>query len=134
MSHTDRSKKKIKKFITVLFWVLFGAVAIAALALLFGYVVMLLWNWLMPPLFGLGMVNFWQAVGIVVLAKLLFGGFSSGKHGARSKRMKSRFKERCAEKGFSKWQHYDQFWEEEGKASYKAYLQRIETREDSGEE
>jgi hypothetical protein len=42
---------------------------------LFGYVAMRLWNWLMPPLFGLREVTFWQAVGILVLSRLLFGGF-----------------------------------------------------------
>lgn len=41
--------------------------------------VMLLWNWLMPELFGLTEINFWQALGILILAKILFGGFG-GKH------------------------------------------------------
>lgn len=47
---------------------------------LFGYVVMRLWNWLMPGLFGLHMIGFWQAVGLLVLSKILFGGFH-GRHG-----------------------------------------------------
>ena len=42
---------------------------------LFGYVVMRLWNWLMPVLFGWHGIGFWQAVGILVLSKILFGGF-----------------------------------------------------------
>ena len=41
-------ENKVKKIVKVIFIVIFGAIAIAALALLFGYVVMLLWNWLMP--------------------------------------------------------------------------------------
>ena len=41
----------------------------------FGFVVMRLWNWLMPTLFGWHLINFWQAVGILVLSKILFGGF-----------------------------------------------------------
>ena len=47
---------------------------------LFGYVVMRLWNWLMPGLFGWHMIGFWQAIGILVLSKILFGGFH-GRHG-----------------------------------------------------
>lgn len=43
-------------------------------------VVMLLWNWLMPAIFNLGVINFWQALGLVLLSKILFGGFS-GKRG-----------------------------------------------------
>ena len=38
-------------------------------------VVMSLWNWLMPALFGLHVIGFWQALGLVVLSKILFGGF-----------------------------------------------------------
>ena len=43
-------------------------------------VVMLLWNWLMPVLFELGVINFWQALGLLALSRMLFGGFGSG-HG-----------------------------------------------------
>jgi hypothetical protein len=41
----------------------------------FGFVVMNLWNWLMPPLFGRQVIGFWQAVGLLVLSRILFGGF-----------------------------------------------------------
>jgi len=50
-------------------------IACVAGAFLLGYVVMLLWNWLMPELFGLATITYWQAFGILVLAKILFGGF-----------------------------------------------------------
>ena len=43
-------------------------------------VVMSLWNWLMPALFTLHRISFWQALGLLVLAKVLFGGFR-GRHG-----------------------------------------------------
>ena len=46
----------------------------------FSAVVMLLWNWLFPVLFGLGAVSFWQALGILVLCRLLFGSFGGGHH------------------------------------------------------
>ena len=49
----------------------------------FGFVVMGLWNWLMPALFGLKLIGYWQAVGLIILSKLLFGGFrgSAGRGG-----------------------------------------------------
>jgi len=50
-------------------------------AALFGLIVMTLWNWLMPALFGLKVVTFWQAIGLVILCKLLFGGFHGGPRG-----------------------------------------------------
>ena len=40
--------------------------------------VMLLWNWLMPAIFGLGVISFWQALGTLVLCRLLFGSFGFG--------------------------------------------------------
>lgn len=45
-----------------------------------GVVVMQLWNWLLPALFGWPQVTFWQALGILALSRILFGGF--GFHGS----------------------------------------------------
>jgi len=44
----------------------------------FGFVVMSLWNWLAPALFGLQTISFWQALGLLILSKILFGGFRGG--------------------------------------------------------
>ena len=44
-------------------------------ATVFGFVVMWLWNWLMPAIFGLHLISFWQALGLLVLSKILFSGF-----------------------------------------------------------
>ena len=49
-------------------------VGIAAFIAIGGTVVMLLWNWLAPMLFGLPMVTFWQAIGLLALGRILFGG------------------------------------------------------------
>lgn len=52
----------------------------------FSLVVMWLWNWLVPPVFGWHTINFWQALGIFVLSKILFGGFRGRGHGMHSRR------------------------------------------------
>jgi len=51
----------------------------------FGVVVMLLWNALMPQLFGFPVLNYWQAAGILLLVRVLFGGLGHGliRHGGR---------------------------------------------------
>lgn len=54
---------------------LFGAL----IAIVLGFAVMFLWNWLAPSLFGWRVVSFWQALGILVLSKILFGGFRGGR-------------------------------------------------------
>ena len=41
-------------------------------ALLLGVPLMYLWNWLMPTIFGLPTIGFWQAVGLNFLASILF--------------------------------------------------------------
>ena len=41
----------------------------------FSFVVMRLWNWLVPAVFGWHVITFWQAVALLVLSKILFGGF-----------------------------------------------------------
>ena len=56
-------------------------VFVAVAALVVGAAVMLLWNWLMPALFGLPAIGFWQAVGLLVLSKLLLGGFRGWRGG-----------------------------------------------------
>jgi hypothetical protein len=39
-----------------------------------GELVMYLWNWLAPALFGWRQVTFWQALGLLALCRILFGG------------------------------------------------------------
>lgn len=45
---------------------------------LFSFFVMQLWNWLVPPIFGWHQISFWQALGLLILSKILFGGFRGG--------------------------------------------------------
>jgi hypothetical protein len=61
------------------------------LLFLFGYVVMLLWNWLMPEIFGLKSVSYWQAWGLLALSTILFKGMGSGGgSGGKSDRKRKR--------------------------------------------
>jgi len=48
-----------------------------------GEVVRQLWNWLLPPIFGLREITFWQALGILALCRILFGGFGLSGSNAR---------------------------------------------------
>jgi hypothetical protein len=65
----------------------FGIAGVGLLALC-GWVVMLLWNWLMPEIFGLKTLGYWQAWGLLILSSILFKGlrFGSGDSGRRSDR------------------------------------------------
>jgi hypothetical protein len=62
-------------------WVFIVPAAIAGLVLFVGiggWVVMQLWNWLTPTLFGWPAITFWQALGLLALTRILVGG-----HGLR---------------------------------------------------
>jgi uncharacterized membrane protein len=59
-----------------------------------GEVVQKLWNWLLPPLFGWRLITFWQALGMLALCRILFGGFGFGGQGSH----RSNFRRRMAER------------------------------------
>lgn len=64
-------------------WLVLGPLVLVAFVafVAFGvWIVMGLWNWLMPALFGLPSITYLQALGLLVLCRILFGGF--GGHGA----------------------------------------------------
>jgi hypothetical protein len=62
-------KKKLMVMIPI------GIGAIAIFTFVGGTAVKLLWNWLLPPLFGVPELTFWQALGMLALCRILFGGF-----------------------------------------------------------
>ena len=75
-----------------------GAIVLGAGAfVLFTFVVMWLWNWLMPEIFRLGMITFWQAAGILLLSKIIFSSSCHGQRWHSDRRKKywhSRFEEK----------------------------------------
>jgi len=76
-------------------WIFLAPLAILGILLFIaigGEVVLQLWNWLLPPIFGWRQITFWQALGILALCRILFGGF--GIHGSG----RSNFRRRMAER------------------------------------
>lgn len=90
---------------------------VVGLIALFGWVTMLLWNWLMPEIFGLTTISFWQAAGLLLLAKIFFGGFE-GKGKRRCKgccHHKGDHKDHWKERFRKKWENMS----EEDRKKYK---------------
>jgi hypothetical protein len=96
-----------------------GIVVGLLFALLFGILVRLLWNWLMPAVFGLPTITFARAVGLVILAHILFGA-KGLHHGIRHRFGHSHgpwaWGGPCSHEGFangriSDWRKYDEWWE-----------------------
>ena len=88
---------------------IFIPIAIAAGVFIFGNVVMLLWNHLLPTLFGVSTITFWQAIGLIILSKILFGGFRGG-HGYH----------RChGYRGYDRWMHLTEEEKEKMKSEWE---------------
>ena len=121
-----------------------GLAAIVLFAGIFGWLVEILWNWIMPPLFGLKAITFWQAFGVLLLAKLLFGGVAPGYRRRRDERWGRRLRERVRGAGPEgegdadeapmpgdrhRWPLFRQFWREEGRAAFEAFVQKTKTQD-----
>lgn len=123
------------RFCGMMFARLFFAVGFA---LILAVVVVWLWNWLMPGLFGLGPIAYWQAFGLMILARLILGTFGLGFHGYRWHDRRpwgdrfAHYGHMCGDMGRSmdsnrtmKWWHnYKEFWRDEGKAAFEEYTKR----------
>jgi hypothetical protein len=108
--------------------VVLGVIGAALFALVFGWLVMILWNWLMPMIFHLGEITYWQSFGIVILAKLLFGGIGGPRgHGRGRGPWKggpwggNPWEGRH---GRDDWRLYHDFWEQEGREAFERYRQK----------
>lgn len=64
-------------------WIVSKVIMILAFIALFGLVIMLLWNWLMPEIFGVKAVSYAQALGLFILSKIFFSGFAGHGHGGK---------------------------------------------------
>jgi Ca2+/H+ antiporter, TMEM165/GDT1 family len=101
----------------IVFFILIAAVAI----LVFGSAVMLLWNNILAPVLNISTISFAQALGILILSKILFGGFRGGwghrrhqwKQGMMQKwntmtpvereKFKEEWQKRCGGWGYKSW-------------------------------
>jgi len=98
---------RAKKMMLIAPLAIVGMMVFAAIG---GALVMQLWNWLLPPLFGWSRVTFWQALGMLVLCRILFGGFGlhgsgrSGRSDGRRRGLGDRIADRVAERVGERWE------------------------------
>jgi hypothetical protein len=69
-------------------FIFFAALFVAAA----GFVTMSLWNWLVPVLFQGPALNFWQTLGLLLLSRILFGGWGRGGRGRAWARRRNMWK------------------------------------------
>jgi hypothetical protein len=115
---------------------LFIPLAVAAILSLVSFVVMNLWNYLLPGILHVGVITFWQAMGIFILCKILFGfgkGGGPGRGNWMRHRMEERFKNMTPEereKFKEKMQSCGQGrWGRHGGHSYEKYWDDVKSEE-----
>jgi hypothetical protein len=81
------------RLLRVLKIALFAIVAVTVVS----FLLMSLWNILMPGIFAVRSINFWQALGLLVLSKILFGGFRPGGGPRGRRRMMERWEQMTPE-------------------------------------
>ena len=102
-----RRKSKVGKVIGIL-------LCVVLFAALFTFIVMSLWNAILPAVIGVKAITFWQALGILILSKILFGGFGGGH------KWKERGGQRLKERMMSKWGNMTEEEKEQFKNSWEA--------------
>ncbi len=93
-------KPRLKRLIFIAPLAILGLLLFVAIG---GEIVLHLWNWLLPPLFGFRQITFWQAIGILALCRILFGGF--GLTGSGRSNVRSRMADRMADRMAERWEH-----------------------------
>jgi hypothetical protein len=138
-NHNYDSSSTRGKVFHIVGHVFVGILFAVGFAIVFAILVKLIWNSLMPAIFNLKEISFWQAFGIIILAKLLFGSF--GNHRSDRWKKDSRYTppwhRRSAQpdadmppsRYHPDWKTYTQYWQHEGKASFEAYMNKIEKEE-----
>jgi hypothetical protein len=133
----NNRERSSRKFFKVTGMICIGIAAAIVFAFVFGFIVQLLWNWLMPEIFGLKTITFWQGFAIVILCKIFFGGF--GKHHPYRPPFERgphlpwhRFKKFGMDgcRPHHEWRHFRKFWDDEGRSSFENYIKRMK---ESGE-
>jgi len=116
--------------------VVLGVIAAGLFALAFGWLVMILWNWLMPTIFHLGEIGYWQAFGIVILAKLIFGGVNGARGPGRHRgpwRGNPWGGNPWEKQGRENWRWFHDYWEAEGREGLARFAEKRRAEAGTGD-
>lgn len=115
---------KSKKF-KIAAMVFFGILAFAG----FIAVTMLLWNWLVPALFSLPAITYWQAAGLLILGRILFGGMSHCRHhsmhgGWHNNKLRNKWRNMSEEERREFVQNRRKYWSEMNHEGHMHYMHK----------
>jgi hypothetical protein len=110
-------------------WSVLGIIFFTTMVFVFGWVIQLLWNATIADMFGLPAISYWQAVGIFILAKILFGfGFGGSSTPSQKKKKKENTLDRnetepetAGISDLADEASFQRFWREEGQQAYEDF-------------
>ncbi len=130
MKFLKRAWDLVPEWGQLLSYIALAILAFAAFMVSFGFILQQLWNYLMPGMFGLKEISLGQGAALLLLARLLVGGQMldikySGSKNKKKPKEGEKTDEPDMKKDLRTWEHYDQWWEEEGKKSFEEYAERM---------
>ena len=123
MKKLKESIKALPKWTQILLLALLAVVGITFFGFIFGYIIMLLWNRLMPQIFGVTTITYWQGIGLFILARILLGSFGSNNTNNSEPKKVMTSKKTSNDPD---WVRYNTWWENEGKAAFENYTNDAE--------
>ncbi|HRX15749.1 MAG TPA: hypothetical protein P5123_05515 [Spirochaetota bacterium] len=136
MNHFWKTKDGKPKVLHIIAGVSGGIIVACIFAFVFSFAVQYLWNWLLTDLFGLSRIDLYQSFGLVILAKILFGGFGHGHHhkpyGDQDSQQTVAVTNCCGECSCyddvkENWVSYSDFWQEEGRVAWENFKRKKDT-------
>lgn len=118
MSRLNEKFKALPKWTQILLMAILAIAGVTVFGFIFGYIIMWLWNKLMPEIFGLTSITYWQGIGLFILARILLGSFGSD----NSNKASSNKTKKSAKVAIDPdWNRYNTWWEKEGKNAFESY-------------
>jgi len=104
-----------------------GLILSLLFGLAFGLFLMMLWNVLVPDIWGWKEITYWQGVGLVILTRLLFGSHGYQKEANQPQAgCRTHFPQQKTDWATSNSdKYYEQWWDEEGEASLEKYTEKL---------
>jgi len=132
----NKSKEvTVKKVLKIIGFVILGILFVISI----GFVVMSLWNWLMPMIFDLPKITYWQGIGLLILAKILFGGIGGSSNDSKESSSRSKkeihasvgqanpnYQENIStnDEALAQEEAYDTWWVNEGEQLFENYMKK----------
>jgi hypothetical protein len=129
MNASKQRWEKAPKWIKRLIIGIFISAGIVLLGLILGNVIQWIWNALMPGIFNLPEITYWQAVGIFIFARIIFGCSFGSDNNKKDKPSKDKTDNQDdnghkTKDDVKNWEHYNEWWEKEGKNAFDDYVNK----------